>query len=285
MNILDKVTVIICVRNAAATIEKTIISVLENNPKKIIIVDGNSSDKTIDICKKYPLKILHDQGIGLGNARNIGLNIVDTEYTYYVGPDCIIPKNSIEKLIISIEKNGWVGTQPIVSIHKPNNYFLKSINLYRKAKFFPGKRSIIGTPWMYKTSILLKYKFNEKMNYSDDTELCSRLEEDKLNIGITDVQTYEIGEDNFRDLSFRWKMYGNSDYDFYQYKKLSWSVARKFSSYLSPIKKDFLNIIISSRINIWQKIYILYFLFIITIVRYYGWYLAALKQKGGYVKK
>ena len=284
MKILEEVTVIICVRNAADTIEKTIISVMENNPKKIIIVDGNSSDKTIEICKKYPLEILHDQGIGLGNARNIGLSKVKTEYTYYVGPDCIIPKESIEKLITNMENNSWVGTQPMVSIYNPNNYFLKSINLYRKAKFYPGKRNIIGTPWMYKTSILLKYKFNDRMNYSDDTELCSRLEDDKLSIGITDVQTYEIGEDNIKDLSFRWKMYGNSDHDFYQHKKLSWNFVRKISSYLSPLKKDFLYILISSKISFWQKLYILYFLFFITITRYYGWYLASLKLKREYVK-
>tara|TARA_B100001287_G_C22676276_1_gene527846 strand:- start:1630 stop:2481 length:852 start_codon:yes stop_codon:yes gene_type:complete len=279
MNISNKVTVIICVRNAEKTIGHTLETILKNKPKDIIIVDGNSSDNTLKICKEYKVRIFQDKGIGLGNARNIGLRSVNTEYVYYVGPDCILKENSITPLINNLEKNKWVGTQPLVSIYNPSNYFLKCINLYRKAKFYPGKRKIIGTPWLYKTSILKQYMFNEDMNYSDDTELCSRLEKDRLSIGITNVISYEIGESNILEIFNRWKMYGASDHDFYNLNKLSWGFKRKIISFLSPLNKDFILIIKSNKINFLEKIYILYFLIMILIFRYYGWYLAWSNKK------
>tara|TARA_B100001057_G_scaffold498219_1_gene604560 strand:- start:3374 stop:4210 length:837 start_codon:yes stop_codon:yes gene_type:complete len=272
MTLSKKVTIIICTRNAERTIKETIKSVIKCNTKEIIIVDGNSEDKTLEICSKYNVKILKDDGIGLGNARNVGLNNVTTEYVYYVGPDCILVPNSIDPLIINLNKKNWVGTQPLVSIYDTYNYFLKSINIYRKAKFYPGRRNIIGTPWLYKTSILKKYKFNKTMNYSDDTELCSRLEKDNLLIGISDINCYEIGEDNFIEIFKRWKMYGTSDYDFYKFNKKNWTLKRKIKSLISPLKKDFFIILLSKKINIVDKIFIIYFLTIIVIARYYGWF-------------
>ena len=156
-HISNKVTVIICVRNGQDTIKLCIDSILKNNLKEIIVVDGNSKDKTVEICKKYNLKILNDEGIGLGNARNIGLKEVKTEYVYYVGPDNILEKNSISDLVKYIEKKDWVGTTPQIKIHQNNSSYIgKSLNIYRKAKMFEGEREIIGTPWIYKTNILKK---------------------------------------------------------------------------------------------------------------------------------
>ena len=279
MSLSKEVTVIICTKNAEKTIGETIKSILENNPSEIIVVDGKSTDSTIEICNQYNLKILYDDGIGLGNARNIGLKEVKTEYVYYVGPDCILKTNSLEPLIINLKQNNWVGTQPLVSIFEPNNYYLKSINIYRRAKFYPGERSIIGTPWLYKTSVLKEYMFNETMNYSDDTELCARLQRDSLRIGITDIMSYEVGEDNIVDIFKRWKMYGISDYDFYKLNYKVWSLSRKIKSFFSPITKDFLVILKSKRINLFEKFYIFYFLILIILCRYYGWYFSKIKLK------
>ena len=56
------VTVIVCVRNGQKSIARCIESILNNDPHELIIVDGNSTDKTVEVCKKYPVKIIFDQG-------------------------------------------------------------------------------------------------------------------------------------------------------------------------------------------------------------------------------
>ena len=262
------VTVIVCVRNGQKSIARCIESILNNDPHELIIVDGNSTDKTVEVCKKYPVKIIFDQGIGLGNARNIGLKKVKSQYVYYVGPDNLLEEDSISKLIQYMKKKNWIGVSPLIAIHEENkSYIGNSLNIYRKAKEYEGEKEIIGTPWLYQTEILKLYSFNEKMNYSDDTELCHRLRKDNHSIGISNIKSYEIGENNFPELKLRWLNYGASDSEYFRMFKKDWHIFQQINSLLSPLKKDFIKIVFSSRILIFQKIYILPFLLYIPFVR------------------
>ena len=69
MKEIKLISIITVVKNAESTIEKCIKSILNQNYKNIeyIIIDGNSSDKTMSIINKYKDKISvvlseHDKG-------------------------------------------------------------------------------------------------------------------------------------------------------------------------------------------------------------------------------
>ncbi len=143
-------SVIICTKNCEKTIEKVIISVMINNPLEIIIVDANSTDKTRDILKKYAIKILTDQGIGLANARNIGLRDAKGEYIFFVGPDNVIGRNSIERLKKYLLKYNYVGTAALTRVKNRNyNYFTRGLDLRWRLRFFEGQREVIGMPYIF----------------------------------------------------------------------------------------------------------------------------------------
>ena len=56
------ISVIVPAKNAESTIEECLISVQRNNPAEIIVVDGNSSDRTVEIARRYTEEIYSDEG-------------------------------------------------------------------------------------------------------------------------------------------------------------------------------------------------------------------------------
>lgn len=78
--------------NAAATIEQTILSVIRQDYSNIeyIVIDGGSTDGTVDIIRKYEDNIAYwisepDQGIY--DAMNKGIRRATGDYVYFLGAD------------------------------------------------------------------------------------------------------------------------------------------------------------------------------------------------------
>jgi glycosyltransferase involved in cell wall biosynthesis len=74
-----KISIITVTYNSAATIEETILSVLEQDhqPLEYIVVDGGSTDDTISILKKYQhrLRFISEPDQGLYDALNKGIRM------------------------------------------------------------------------------------------------------------------------------------------------------------------------------------------------------------------
>lgn len=113
------VTVGMCVKNCESTIEEAIRSVIgQNYPHdlmEIVIVDGNSKDKTLSILRNYfsnleiKVKVYNDQGKGLGFARQIVVDNAGGKYILWVDGDIILTKNYLKKQVEFMEKNPDVG--------------------------------------------------------------------------------------------------------------------------------------------------------------------------------
>ena len=58
MNSKLPISVQICTLNEENNIEDCLKSVFLNNPEEIIIIDGASNDNTVEIAKKYNVKII-----------------------------------------------------------------------------------------------------------------------------------------------------------------------------------------------------------------------------------
>lgn len=84
---MDKISIITVTYNCADEIEKTILSVLEQNYPAIeyIIIDGASTDGTVDIIKKYADKVAYwvsEPDKGLYFAMNKGIEQATGDWIY-----------------------------------------------------------------------------------------------------------------------------------------------------------------------------------------------------------
>lgn len=105
-----KVSIITVVYNGVKTIEKTILSVVEQPYCNIeyIIIDGGSTDGTLDIIKKYKDKIacvISEKDNGLYDAMNKGIRQATGDIIGILNSDDWYEKDSIAKVVSFFKNN------------------------------------------------------------------------------------------------------------------------------------------------------------------------------------
>ncbi|GHT66643.1 hypothetical protein FACS1894110_10700 [Spirochaetia bacterium] len=270
LNISTKsISAVICTWNCENTIGLVLDSVKANNIEEIIVVDADSEDKTFEIAKKYTDLIFHDPREGLAKARNIGISHATREYVINIGSDNIMPKDSIVKMLSYMANNGYSGVSAQTLLKDKDNYCSFAMNIYKQLRYYPGERNVIGTPTLFKTELLKNNPYDNKMSWSDDGDICTRLLKIGHKFAIADVIVYEIGSEKLSSVIARWKQYGKSDWETYSKYSPEWSFSRKIQSLLYPLKNEL--IFPLKKAKPVDKLKILPFLLLIVSIRYFSW--------------
>ncbi len=184
-----KVSIVIPVRNMGDKLAHCLDAVLSQtlSPIEIIIVDGNSSDNTIQIAKSYNTRILYENYGTRAGANQIGIINAIGEYIAFTDADCIPEADWLEKLLIEMETD-IIGVGGCVknigdsiwekSINLTQNTFLGAGNSVQGRIFTERKyvTSISGCNSLYRKSDLLNVGgFNVNLSTAEDTDLNKRL--------------------------------------------------------------------------------------------------------------
>ena len=105
-NILSKplISIITVCYNSEKTIERSIQSIINQSYKNIefIIIDGSSSDNTLEIIDKYKEMIsikISEKDSGIYDAFNKGLNICNGDLIGFVNSDDYLMPDALEILV------------------------------------------------------------------------------------------------------------------------------------------------------------------------------------------
>lgn len=117
MNLFTKVTIVIPTLNEAQAIDKVINEILSTGISRhnIIVVDGGSTDGTIDIVKSKRVKIIMQNGYGKADAIKTAIKYIATEYVIFMDGDYTYPASYIPKFITKLEE----GYDLVIGIRKP----------------------------------------------------------------------------------------------------------------------------------------------------------------------
>jgi glycosyltransferase involved in cell wall biosynthesis len=136
-NSLSSVLVMIAALNEEEGIGPTLAelgNVLKN--PKYLVIDGNSTDRTIEIAKERGAEILFQKGIGKGDALAHAIGSVDSDikYVVFTDADFSYPAEYLTKMIQILDENPEVG---MVTGNRFNSHLRLSS---MKSPFYVGNR-------------------------------------------------------------------------------------------------------------------------------------------------
>lgn len=184
MNNSKLVSIILCAYNSEKSIEKTIISLLNQSYSnlEILILDDGSTDKTKEICEKYTKKdnrilfFSNIKNIGLTKSLNILAKLAKGEFIARQDADDVSLPNRIEKQIRFLESYKLDATttrslvlqskkkRPGFSFYIPNKLLIKFKNPF-----------IHGTLLIKKNILTEIGYYDENFYYAQDFKLFTDL--------------------------------------------------------------------------------------------------------------
>jgi len=196
---LKEVYTIIVTFNGQKWIRKCLESLAHSTyPTKVIIIDNNSSDGTLQIISEFPnvLLLKQEYNLGFGKANNIGIQKaieLQAIYIFLLNQDTFIYTNTIESLILEAEKNPEFGIiSPLhFSIDEKtldNNfstYLNRQIESKNEIKVVPF---VNAAAWFLPIQCVKKVGFFEEWfsHYGEDRNYCNRVLFHNFKIGITE---------------------------------------------------------------------------------------------------
>ncbi len=195
------ISVIIIARNASETVQDCLETVRKNNPAEIVLVDGNSTDGTVEIARKYTDKIFSDVGKGKTFARQIGAEKASQEYIAYVDSDITLPDGTLSTMLQEFKTSKGISMSAEMLIgEKYRNYWGMAAWEHNHYSLLRRNMEYLGTAGcLLKRETILKYKFDTTPGgYLDDMLLEAKLRESGHKLGSSHTAVYHNHRTDFR---------------------------------------------------------------------------------------
>ncbi|MEM0203265.1 MAG: glycosyltransferase [Archaeoglobaceae archaeon] len=106
---MAKVSIVIPVKNDAETLEKCLRSIRDLDfpmeDLEVIVVDGHSTDGSVEIAKRYGCKVFFEDMGRISYARDLGAKKASGEFIAFTDADCVVEKNWIKELLKQFDEN------------------------------------------------------------------------------------------------------------------------------------------------------------------------------------
>jgi glycosyltransferase involved in cell wall biosynthesis len=182
------ISVIIAAKNAEGTIEECLVSVQGNNPAEIIVVDGNSTDRTLEIARRFTDLIYSDENKGFNYAQQLGAEHATQEYIALVDTDITLPECTLVTLLTQLKVSNYVSMQATILGANLNTYWERAGDW--SFQIFQARRGISLSAAVLKRDIVIKYKLNSALKFSSDYDFKIRMEKEGYKLGTSSAVVY-----------------------------------------------------------------------------------------------
>ncbi len=214
-----KLSVVVCVRNEEKRLRDCLLTIYENKPNEVILVDGDSTDGTLAIAREFPnIQIIESKNSTLPRDRQKGIDAARNELVAMIDADHRLKPGDLESLLRDMNEFEFDLVQSGLVSHANQGFWdAAEEDSWELIQNVPGRRNMVGTaPAIYNRRVFQFARFDDHITATiEDTDLSYRLSkfpELRLGVGRTKIRQYHFAD--FRTYVKKFKWYGKGDGEF-----------------------------------------------------------------------
>jgi glycosyltransferase involved in cell wall biosynthesis len=180
--VLD-LSVVVPVRNAEHMLEGCLASIVRSRPREIIVVDGLSTDSTLELARQYPVSIISDEGRGVPVARMLGAQAAQSSRVALIDVDVVLPDGALATLLDEFESGGYAALQAGLLSVSGDGYWGQALAAHHRSGRSKDWFGLVAT--IFDRDVLLEQKLDEQFLSGEDIEMRYRLQRGGARIGVS----------------------------------------------------------------------------------------------------
>ncbi|MGZ4166314.1 MAG: glycosyltransferase [Solirubrobacteraceae bacterium] len=187
-----RISAVVPARNAEHWIESCLSAIRANAPAEIILVDGGSTDRTVELARPWVDKVLDDGGTGVAAARMMGVASASQPWVALVDADVVLPPNALRDLDEERRNRHLVALQAGLHSVGAGDYWSQSLadhhNQGQSKQWFGVCASLVSR------DVLLANPLDGDLRSGEDIDLRIRLMTAGFPVGVSETM---VGQHRF----------------------------------------------------------------------------------------
>lgn len=208
------VSVQVITLNEERTIADCLDAIARNDPAEVVIIDGGSTDQTVEIATRKGARVLTPGRLGRGASRRLGYHSTEFPIVAMVDADDRIDPNWLAVSLSELESGGYAALQSSLRTTGKATFWERGWNEYFKESIRPAADTImVGHPAVYRTEALVATR-NDIGHDHEDTQMSVDFQARGLRQGVGTAVSRRIVPTTFDENVYKWTMYGRGYRDF-----------------------------------------------------------------------
>jgi cellulose synthase/poly-beta-1,6-N-acetylglucosamine synthase-like glycosyltransferase len=183
MSGLEQLTVIVPVRNGEHWIERCLQSIADAQPAEIIVVDGLSTDRTVEFARVHGARIISDEGKGVAMARVMGAEAARTRFVALIDVDVVLHDGALQSLLQEFKRDDYIALQAGLHSVSGKGYWGQALAHHHRSGRSKQWFGVVAT--IFEREQLLAYGLDASFESGEDIDLRWRLQQAGAKLGVS----------------------------------------------------------------------------------------------------
>lgn len=187
-----RISAVVPTRNAEHWIESCLAAIRANGPAEIILVDGGSTDRTVELARPWIDKVIDDGGAGVAAARMMGVASASQPWVALVDADVVLPSNALRDMDRERRARQLVALQAGLHSVGAGDYWSQALADHHNGGRSRGWFGVCAS--LVSRDVLLANPLDADLASGEDIDLRIRLTTAGFPIGVSETL---VGEHRF----------------------------------------------------------------------------------------